>query len=107
MKKTNGYIVIYATFPDKKTAQSTIKGLIKAGRAACGSIFKIASLFIWKGKLEHAIEYGAFIKTTNENYRHVENYIRKHHPYEVPEIVSWDIKRGSQKYLNWIRENTT
>jgi periplasmic divalent cation tolerance protein len=102
MKKTRGYIVVYATFPDIKTARSTIKGLIKTGRAACGNIFKAASLFTWKGKLERTTEYGAFIKTTSENYRHVESYIRKNHPYEVPEIIAWPIDKGFKKYLDWI-----
>ncbi|HEX7320245.1 MAG TPA: divalent-cation tolerance protein CutA [bacterium] len=102
----DGFIIIYSTFPNKKTAVKIIKMLIAAKLAACGSMFELDSLYVWKKKTERAREWGAFIKTKSRNYKKVEEFILRHHPYEVPEIVSWDIKRGSKSYLHWIKENT-
>jgi len=95
-------IAVYATFPDLKTAKKIIRGLINKRLAACGNIFRISSVFTWKGKIAEIPEYAALIKTVRKNYPKVEKYILKNHPYEVPEIVSWDIERGLKAYIKWI-----
>lgn len=95
MKTKKKFIVVYTTFPNRKTAQKIINGLLAKRIAVCGNIFRISSLYIWRGKIERSPEYGAFIKTISNNYKKVENYVRKNHPYEVPEIISWTIERGT------------
>ncbi len=106
MRKKTTYLIIYTTFPDSKTAQKIIRGLVKQKLAACGNIFKLNSIYAWRGKIERNPEYGAFIKTKKKNYKQVETYIQKHHPYEVPEIVSWGIEKGLPAYLDWVGEVT-
>ncbi len=69
---------------------------------ACGNIFKLNSIYHWKGRIEQVGEYGAFIKTRKSNYSKVEAFLLHNHPYEVPEIISWSIERGMAKYLAWI-----
>ena len=106
MKTSNNFIVIYTTFPGQKTAKTIITGLVKNGLAACGNIFRLHSIYRWKGKIEREPEYGALIKTKRSLYRKVETYIKKNHPYEVPEIISWSIEKGSKPYLDWILKET-
>ena len=106
MKQRKEYIVIYSTFPDLKTAKKIVSGLIKAKLAACGNIFKLSSIYVWKDKIEKASEYGVFIKTTKRNYKRCEDFIKNSHPYEVPEIISWTIERGLKEYLGWIDTET-
>jgi len=105
-KKNGGCIVIYVTFPNLSTAKRIVRGLIQARLAACGNIFRISSLFIWKGKTEDILEHAALIKTKRENYSRVERYILKNHPYETPEIITWPIERGLKEYLKWIEKET-
>ncbi len=99
-KKTS--IVVYTTFPNLKIAKKIINGLIKNRTAACGNIFRLFSIYTWRGKIERSPEYGAFIKTTKRNYKRVERFIKINHPYEVPEIISWTIERGLKSYIDWI-----
>lgn len=106
MKKQK-IIVVYATFPDLKTARKIIRGLVKAQLAACGNIFRLTSIYAWRGRIEESPEYGALIKTVRNNYTKVEKYILKNHPYEVPAIVCWEIERGAKTYLDWIQSETT
>ncbi len=106
MKAKKKFIVVYTTFPNRKTAQKIINGLLRERIAVCGNIFRLSSTYIWKGKIERSPEYGAFIKTVSSNYEKVENYIRQNHPYEVPEIISWTIQDGLKDYLEWIEVNT-
>lgn len=96
------YIVVYTTFPDQHTAKRIINALVKHRLAACGNIFKLFSIYRWKKKVEKHPEYGALIKTRASEYLNVEKYIKDHHPYDVPEIISWHITRGQAEYLNWI-----
>ena len=81
-------------------------GLVEQKLAACGNMFRISSVYRWQGKIEQADEYAVFIKTQKKLYDRVEAYIKKHHPYEVPEIIAWPIERGLPAYLEWIEENT-
>ncbi len=101
------YIVIYTTFPDLRTAKKIIGGLVQSKLAACGNIFKLSSIYHWKGKVEKNSEYGAFIKTIKAKYTAVETYIKKYHPYEVPEVIAWTIDKGSSKYLAWVRKESS
>jgi len=106
MKKRDTYIIVYSTFPDLKTTKKIISGLITHKFAACGNILKLHSIYTWKGTVERNPEYGAFIKTKKKNYKDVETYIKKHHPYEVPEIVCWSIEKGLPAYMDWVSEVT-
>jgi periplasmic divalent cation tolerance protein len=99
---TGKYIVVYTTFPDMRTAKKIINALVKNRLAACGNIFRLFSIYRWKENIEKNPEYGALIKTRASKYGDVEKYIKDHHPYDVPEIISWHITRGQAKYLNWI-----
>ena len=100
------FIVVYTIFPNLKTAKRIIKGLVKNKMIACGNIFRLSSIYIWKGKIEQNPEYGAFIKRTKRNYKKVEIYIKNNHPYEVPAIISWEIEKGLNSYLKWIDTET-
>lgn len=106
MKAKQIYIVVYTTFPNIRVAQKIINGLIKNRLVACGNIFKLSSIYIWKGKIEQCPEYGALMKTGKKNYKKVERFIKKNHPYEVPEIISWTIEQGLKEYLDWIAKET-
>ena len=104
MKKK--YLLICTTFPNLRSAKKLVGGLVKAKIAACGNIFKISSIYRWQGKIEQSTEYGVFIKTKRTKYRAVERYIKENHPYQVPEIIGWDIEKGLDAYLDWIDTET-
>jgi periplasmic divalent cation tolerance protein len=99
---TKEYLVIYTTFPDFRSAKRIINGLVERKLAACGNIFKIFSIYRWQSRIEKNPEYAALIKTKPSKYRAVEKYIKEHHPYDVPEVIAWDIEKGENTYLHWI-----
>ncbi len=106
-ERKSKFIIVYSTFPDLKTAKRIVRSMVREKLCACGNIFRLASVYTWKGKIEESPEYAALIKTRREKYHQVQQYILKHHPYEVPEIVSWSIDRGSPAYLNWVAASVT
>ena len=100
------FIVVYTTFPNLKIAKKIIRALVREKLCACGNIFQLKSIYVWRRKTEDNPEYGALIKTRSDKYQLVQRYILEHHPYEVPAIISWPIARGLPAYLTWIQNST-
>lgn len=75
--------------------------------AACVNIIpKIKSIYTWQNKIEKEEEVLMLIKTKQSLFNQVKEKITLLHPYEVPEIISIDIKDGNKNYIDWIKNNT-
>jgi len=89
-----------------KEAKSISERLLKKRLIACANILSgVESKFWWKGKINKAGEILVMMKTKKENFRKIENEIKRLHSYEVPEIIAVPVTTGSRDYLNWIRES--
>ncbi len=96
-------IIILTTVSKKQDASKLATSLIKEKLAACVNIIKIEkSIYRWKGKVEEQGEYLLIIKTIAPKYLQLERFIKKHHPYELPEIVKINVEGGSNEYLQWV-----
>ncbi len=98
------YITVFCTVPGKEKTEEIAKKIVKEKLGACVNYFKVNSVFEWKGKIEKEEEYLLIIKTKEEKFEELENFIKKIHPYEVPEIISLKIEKGNMDYLKWIDE---
>ena len=103
----NKFILILVTAPDIKLARSLVNEALKPKLAACANIIpSIESHYWWKEKLENEREVLILFKTIEENVPELKQTIFNLHPYDNPEFIAIPIASGSQKYLNWISENT-
>ena len=93
---------IYTTFSNKIEAERIGGGLVKARLAACVNIWPIHSIYRWRGKIERGREYAGLIKTSKKNFKAVEQFIRRHHSYELPCIVSLPIAASTKDYRQWV-----
>ncbi|MEO0271249.1 MAG: divalent-cation tolerance protein CutA [candidate division WOR-3 bacterium] len=96
------YIIVFCTTQGKDKAYEISRKIIENKLAACVNYFKVNSIFEWKDKIEEEEEYLLIIKTKEEKFRELENFIKKNHPYEVPEIIYFKIEKGNEDYLKWI-----
>ncbi|HID92594.1 MAG TPA: divalent-cation tolerance protein CutA [bacterium (Candidatus Stahlbacteria)] len=99
-----GYISVYTTLPDAEKAKEIAKTLVSERLCACANIFKVDSVYWWKGNVEEEAEYGIILKTKEDVYTKLEARIKELHPYEVPMIVTHRIDKGAESYLEWIDE---
>lgn len=100
-------LLVISTVPNENLANKLSKILLENRVAACVNIIKnVNSLYWWKESIENSSEIILLIKTTDEKYQEVEDLIKKNHPYEIPEIIAFDIKKGFSKYLKWIEDET-
>lgn len=99
-------LLVLCTFPDAETARRIARELIETKLAACANITApVQSIYRWAGKIEEASETMVFFKTTPERFDRLQTKLRALHPYDVPEIIAWPLRRGLPEYLNWVSES--
>jgi len=100
-------IVVLCTVNTKETAKNIAVALIENKLAACVNIVpNISSVYSWNGNTVIDDEFLLIIKTQEYNYNKLEEKIKSIHPYELPEIISFNIDNGSKEYLDWLIANT-
>lgn len=99
--------IVLTTLPDADTAGKLARQLVEAGLAACVSVLApCRSVYRWQDGIQHDEEVPLIIKTTPERYAALEDHIRAHHPYQLPEIVALDVERALPAYLDWVARST-
>lgn len=105
MKKN--FISVETTYPNLKSAKKIAKILLEKKLAACVQFCEIESAYFWEKNLENSKEILVKIKSKKSLYSQIESLIKKHHDYEIPQIISTQIDQGFAPYLNWISNSTT
>ncbi|MBN4666832.1 divalent-cation tolerance protein CutA [Pandoraea nosoerga] len=100
-------LIVMTTFPDEASAEAAIDGMLTARLAACvQQMAPVRSSYRWQGKRETSVEVPLMIKTSAARYRELEQYIKDHHPYDVPEIVAWPAAAALPAYARWVEDET-
>ncbi|MFA7074783.1 MAG: divalent-cation tolerance protein CutA [Endomicrobiaceae bacterium] len=100
------YITVSITAPDKNISKKITATLLKNKLVSCVNIISgIESVYKWKGKINKKKEILLICKSTKSNFKKIISAVKKNHPYEIPEIVCFDIKDGNKDYLKWINDN--
>lgn len=96
-------VLILVTAGGRDDAERIGEGLVVERLAAsCNVVPTIASFYYWDGQLQRAHESLLIIKTVESLSRAVQEYVRSHHGYDVPEILQVAIEGGTSAYLNWL-----
>ncbi len=99
-------LLVFTTAPDIKTARKIARSLVTQNLAACVSLSdKTESFYLWKDRLERKREVVVLIKTMKEKYKRLETFLKKLHPYELPEILAVPVSKGEKRYLSWVRKS--
>jgi periplasmic divalent cation tolerance protein len=100
--------LVLTNLPDAASAASLARELVERQLAACVNILApCTSVYRWQGRVETVLETPLLIKTSDPALNKVQQFIRDHHPYELPEIVVLDIDNGLPEYLSWIARETS
>lgn len=100
------YCIILTTCPNETEADSLATGLVKKKLAACVQATPVKSVYTWKNDLCVDPEIKLAIKTRARLYPAVEDFILRHHSFDVPQIIQIPFSQGSQDYLDWIDLST-
>ena len=105
-KISNDVILVLTNLPDQESAEKLAQILVQEKMAACVNVLApCTSFYEWQGQLEKSQEIPLLIKSIRKKYNLLESCILRHHPYELPEIISVPIDKGLPSYLNWVFKN--
>ncbi|XP_066194169.1 protein CutA [Sylvia atricapilla] len=93
----------FVTCPNQSVATELARALVQQRLAACVNIVPgVTSVYTWQGKLEEDNEVLLMIKTRSSRVPALTEFVRSHHPYEVPEVVALPVAQGNPPYLRWV-----
>ena len=100
-------IVITTTSNQLLVLEKIARMLVEKKLAACVQVGStITSFFYWDGKLDQSEEYQCQIKTVESKFGEIEQLIRAHHNYDLPEVIAVKLHSVSADYLEWIHRET-
>jgi len=100
-------LLVLTNVPDGVSAEKLARALVENRAAACVNVLAgCRSIYRWEGTVETANEVPLLIKTTRAAYPRVEETVRAHHPYAVPELIAVPITQGLPACLGWLAKET-
>ncbi len=99
-------VVLLTTTNSPRQAEKLARLLLQQKCAACINILPNAgSFYWWKNRIEKSRETLLLIKTSKERLPQCVRLLKKHHPYDLPELITLSISWGDQVYLKWLKDS--
>ena len=99
--------LLLTTCPDADSAERISQALVSEGLAACvGRLPAMVSTYRWQGRIEQAREYQLLVKASMQQRQALVRRQEELHPYEVPELLIFNVDDGLPAYLHWLDETS-
>ncbi len=99
--------IVLCTIDSADAARKLARRLVQDRLAACVNIIEnVTSVYKWEDRIEEDAEFLLVIKTQDSRLQELMDRISEIHPYDVPEILSWPVRKGSKAYLDWVVAET-
>lgn len=103
-----GVSIVLVTVPSREVGENIARALVEERLCACVNIIPgLISIYRWEGDIERAEEVLLVLKTQAGLLPKLEQSIRTHHPYSVPEFVALPVSAVGESYLNWLISETS
>jgi periplasmic divalent cation tolerance protein len=101
-------VLILVTTGGRDDAERIGEALVVERLAACCSVVPtVHSFYYWEGQLQREHEALLIVKTVESKATAVQEFVRAHHDYEVPEIIEVPVAGGSPAYLEWLEKQVS
>jgi len=97
----NTILIIITTEKNIENAEKISKLLIEKKVAACISLKKIISNYLWEGEIQFTNEIEITIKSTPKNRELIINILKTELSYDLPQIIFKEYN-SELDYFNWI-----
>jgi periplasmic divalent cation tolerance protein len=99
---------LHITAPNADEAAKLAHALVEERLCACVNIVPgVRSVYRYDDKIWDEPEVLCVAKTRPALFEQVCARVMELHPYDVPEILAFNVDDGSPAYLLWLRESTT
>ncbi len=101
-------VLVMVTLGGRDDAERLGEALVVEHLAACCSVIPtVHSFYYWDEQLQRQHEALLLIKTLESRASAVQEFVRSHHEYEIPEILQIPIQGGYSAYLTWLEKQVT
>ena len=100
----NYLLILYTTISNKYCAEKIARKLIKDKLAACVSIKKISSFYIWDENIQNDKEYEITIKSKPDKLNNLIKFLKIEIGYEVPQII-YKVFECEKSYYEWAEKS--
>jgi periplasmic divalent cation tolerance protein len=108
MQGLSGRVIALSTVGSAEEADRLARALVERRLAACVNVVPgVVSHYRWQGELQRDEERLLVIKTRAERIEALRDALRELHPYELPELVAFEISAGSPEYLKWLDDGVS
>jgi periplasmic divalent cation tolerance protein len=98
--------VVFISTPGDE-ADNLARKIVEKRLCACVNIVpKITSYYWWDDKVESDSEALLIVKTTQQRFDELMNFVVENHPYDLPEIISIPLAEGLPDYIAWVKAET-
>ncbi|MCX5862597.1 MAG: divalent-cation tolerance protein CutA [Desulfomonile sp.] len=102
----DSYVLCLVTIDNMENASRIAHFLVEKKLAACVNIVpEIRSIYYWANEIHDESEKLLIIKTRRDRLPEMQKSVRQLHPYQVPEIICFQIDHGLPEYLSWIDDS--
>ena len=97
------YCACLTSVSNAEDARRLARLMVEERLAACVNIIPgVQSIYEWQSKIHEDQELILMIKTRRESVEALNEFLKKNHPYELPELIALNIDDGNPNYLRWI-----
>ena len=97
-------LIVLTTTPNVDEAERLAERIVNEKLAACVQVLpQMTSFYFWEGAVRKEGEHLLLIKTFEEEFNRLQQFIRENHSYDVPEIVAIEAEKVSEDYLAWMK----
>ena len=103
-------VMLYATWPDLESAESTACRLVERRQAACVNLLPGAvSIYRWEGEVARQGEVVMLVKTSLDRATLARATILEAHPYELPCVTAFriDAALANADFMRWLAAETS
>ena len=98
-------LIIFTSTESLSEAETLAKTIVTKKLAACVQVLpQMKSFYHWENAVQVDSEYLLLIKTLESNYQKLEQFIKQHHSYSIPEIIAVKAEEISDGYLGWMTD---
>ena len=104
LDKSTELLIVVTSFASFEDAKKMAHQLIESRLAACVQIQGgVHSIYRWEGKVCEANEVLLSAKTVADKWVDISNFIKSHHPYDLPEEIAYAPEKYEALYGKWVQ----
>ena len=104
LEKSAELLIVVTSFSSLEDAKKMAYQLIESRLAACVQIQDgVHSIYRWDGKVCEANEVVLSAKTLADKWADISDFIKSHHPYELPEVIAYASEKYEALYGKWVQ----